>query len=757
MAVDHVVALREKLLDILQTWIAAEAPAASSSASTTTSTTSSSSSHSSSTTSPAVRLTRALQLEAFRLVADLRNFFPVRESQYKYIDRLAYRPSQAILLGLRNVFDTEGARIKTQLMALNQDDREGEKAAKNLSRALIEGLLDPLSSSLSYDVEHLNRKQAAAVIYYLLDSNTLIEEKVKSFMHTLKAANFVKYLEIQLIALRDLYSECVVRPIDVHLQMEQADDLHMQDFDYAEHERVLQEGYHRVDVLARKLSQSLGIAKFKDDALLGLVNFFKASIDFAVQGGASSAGYVGVLHHYVKFLPVPQQREVAEHFEVALESNLDLLEEMQSFQEQLAQGESAEEANQVGLLRLVEFADLIHGKARPKTVRRKSNSSNVNTSTVGAKRGRGQPPAQGKQGKQSLNKQQQLELALSSQVLQDEDLALVQGGRYHHSQQQAASKNSAKNKAQSKAPPAKRARTSKAQEDEEEESEGEEEGERESKARGKAKAKTGNKRARVSTSSNKSRRSQKQKEYDWSSSEDEEEEEEDEIEEDEGEDDQGDSREYAGISQVAGRGRKQSFNSRLASQTQQAPTQREQTQADSNSQSQTQSQRARRVSSSSTSGTAPAGRPQQPTIVLGLDIEDIDETSFEDSQQEGKNTRTNTQASGARGRLSGSSRGGNINTRRGRASQQVEEEEEEEEPYESIDESSAQSSALEQKPSAGSRKRPRSSLAAASDDVAAQVPVRGGRSSRSVASAASVSVADTFAELDSIPSRRRLR
>ena len=140
--------------------------------------------------------------------------------------------------------------------------------------------------------------------------------------------------------------------------------------------------------------------------------------------------------------------------------------------------------------------------------------------------------------------------------------------------------------------------------------------------------------------------------------------------------------------------------------------------------------------------------------MLGLDIEDIDETSFEDSQQGGRNTRTSTQASGGRGRLSGTSTSGN--TRRGRASQQVEVEEADE-PEESIDESSAQSSALEQKPPSGSRKRSRSSLTAEEDADAAPSTARGGRSTRSVASAASVSVADTFAELDSIPSRRRLR
>jgi hypothetical protein len=110
-------------------------------------------------------LTRKLQRDAFQMVGDLRLLYPLRESQCQFVDKLAFSPSADLLAKLRLVFETEGQRIKEDLV----DADSG--AANKLSSMIIESLLHPLSRSMYYDVENLNRRQAAAVIGYLADPN----------------------------------------------------------------------------------------------------------------------------------------------------------------------------------------------------------------------------------------------------------------------------------------------------------------------------------------------------------------------------------------------------------------------------------------------------------------------------------------------------------------------------------------------------------------------------------------------------------
>lgn len=421
MGVDGVIALREKLVDVLLAWITAE-PAVrdSQSGSTSSSTTSS-------------RVARALQLEAFELVNSLRVCFPVRATQYKHIDRLAFTPSQAVLGGLQKVFETEGSRVQAELMNLNQDDAQDMGAVNRLSHQLVESLIAPLSLNMVYDVEHLNRKQAAAVIYYLLDFNQIIEEKIKAFMRDLKERNLVKYLEIQLVALKGLFNTGVSKPTQARIAADEAED---DDFEHAENDKIITEGYHRLETLARKLAQSLGIAKLKDDGLIGLVNFFKASIDHALTDDFA-VGFTGCLCNYIRFLPPQHQRDVAEHFLIVLEAHPNIADELEAQRARDADFDFYR--NTEGFSRLLDFADSIQGRARPKMTRRKSSTGSyaVNRSAelsrledapakVAAKSSRAAPAA--KQTKAQTNLQKHL--AVSSQVLADEDLALINGGRY---------------------------------------------------------------------------------------------------------------------------------------------------------------------------------------------------------------------------------------------------------------------------------------------------------------------------------------
>jgi hypothetical protein len=423
VAVDTVVARREKLLDILLTWLQSGDEAVTDEG------------------LPAVKVQRALRVEAYKVISALRSFFPERETHYKHIDRLAYRPSSEVLGGIRKVFESEGARIRAELSVLQSEDPDNEEAAAALSRSLISCVLQPVSQNLIYDVDNLNRKQAAAVIYYVLDSNPVVEENIKGFMRQLKDSSLKKYLEIQLVALRDLYERSVAVPLQARVAAETAaEDGEETDFDFEDSDRMLEEGYAKVDLLSRKLAQSLGVGKLKEDALETLMQFLKASLDYAVKEVAN-AGFAGCLLNYLRFLLPPQQRETQSYLERAIESNPDMVDALEEQRERGQGGGDEQQGRYVGFAKLVEFAERLQGKSRPKMSRRKpsnaashrlSHSMEVEqspargrASTTGAgagglHRGNGVAPARHSGAASSQ---------FASQALLDEDLELIGRGR----------------------------------------------------------------------------------------------------------------------------------------------------------------------------------------------------------------------------------------------------------------------------------------------------------------------------------------
>jgi hypothetical protein len=61
-----------------------------------------------------------------------------------------------------------------------------------------------------YDVENLNRRQAAAVLCYYVDPSPIVQEAVKCLMKSLKEKDIVKYLEVQMVALKSVFMDHVV-------------------------------------------------------------------------------------------------------------------------------------------------------------------------------------------------------------------------------------------------------------------------------------------------------------------------------------------------------------------------------------------------------------------------------------------------------------------------------------------------------------------------------------------------------------------
>ena len=213
---------------------------------------------------------RTLQREAFSLIGTLRALFPIKCGLYQYVDKLSFLPSQDLLGGLRKVFETEGERIKEDLKrcediillhdesnhnsnsnrntSINRDaginaSITGNNKIKaiqdteNLTNMLVNSLLLPLSNSIMYDIGNLNRRQAAAMLFYYLHPSTIVQESVKNLIKFLKEGDIVKYLEVQMVALKSFYTEKVVNKIKIKASLEEDSGLE----DYLEAERYASE------------------------------------------------------------------------------------------------------------------------------------------------------------------------------------------------------------------------------------------------------------------------------------------------------------------------------------------------------------------------------------------------------------------------------------------------------------------------------------------------------------------------------------
>ncbi len=282
----NIINLRDKLIDVLGTWME-EAPQSGNSD------VSVSSSSEANRNGGINKLGVLLQREAFNMVSDLRSLFPVRNSAYEYLNDLAYRPSQEILNSMRRVFDQEGRALERALAVQSNGGSDGDReednaadhhqqqqrgnnevdgsAAAAAGAVMVDYLLFPLGRSLLFDMSNLNRRQAAAIINYIMEPSEVVQDAVKALMKQLKDADVVKYLEVQLVALKNNYLDHVVRIVKEQEYAEANDE----NYDPFHYDSLRLEGVQRVENLAKKLAPTMGVGKLKGIPLAALYNFFQ--------------------------------------------------------------------------------------------------------------------------------------------------------------------------------------------------------------------------------------------------------------------------------------------------------------------------------------------------------------------------------------------------------------------------------------------------------------------------------------------------
>jgi len=197
--------------------------------------------------SPLVLIQSGLRRYAFRMMGELRLLFPTKlihdntipiptttpntttdtdgiadgdveyVGLYTYVNKLVYTPSQSTLQAMKCVFEAEREYVDILLsaeIAQLSDSHENEEdfniSGGLLSRQLLttthnllHDLLLPLGKPLLFDIEHLNRRQASAIVPYITTYSmngldvTGIQGIVIAWLKKLKSIDVIKFLEIQ--------------------------------------------------------------------------------------------------------------------------------------------------------------------------------------------------------------------------------------------------------------------------------------------------------------------------------------------------------------------------------------------------------------------------------------------------------------------------------------------------------------------------------------------------------------------------------
>ena len=261
-----------------------------------------------------------LRLEAFRMIGDLRILFSATQRNVS-VTSLFWAPSQDLLQSMRAMFEAESAHIQ-QLLETFGDSPSDLVRSKALSVQFLDGLLLPLGQIAICDMTNLNRRQAAVVLNYLVDSNEHVIEFVKLWAKMLKDADPIKYLEIQMVAIKAMYCEKVMKLLSILKSANVVSSQNRHSLEEIEMvEEMLETNCGLLSTFAQRVGQTMGIGKLKGAIADALVNFFRAGIDFALSESVA-VSFFSVLNSYCRFLAPPLVTEVREYLQSKLDSPL---------------------------------------------------------------------------------------------------------------------------------------------------------------------------------------------------------------------------------------------------------------------------------------------------------------------------------------------------------------------------------------------------------------------------------------------------
>lgn len=256
---------------------------------------------------------RKVSCEIFRILGDIRTLFPVKGNNYLLVDRLAWTPSHDVLQYMRNIFEYESKVFRDLLSDLGGGDDASNMTAsdkvksKHLSLELIETILNPLGKGMIYDVQNVNRRQAAAVLGHIMHSTNEVQDLIRQWIKKIKEQSISKYLEIQMVAIKAVYSDRVLKSIELK-EKNEVDDKSEDEEDY---DGMIENGLEHVRSLGVRLAQTMGVGKCKDPAL---VNFIHAMAEHACSK-YQNIGVLTAIEPYLRLVNVNDLKQLSQQFD----------------------------------------------------------------------------------------------------------------------------------------------------------------------------------------------------------------------------------------------------------------------------------------------------------------------------------------------------------------------------------------------------------------------------------------------------------
>ncbi len=278
---------------------------------------------------------RSIQFTAFEIVGDLRLIFATRLQQYRFLDSLLWMPSKEFLDDLRLVFEKEEEHIRMELETLQESLEDTPEDAipgsntqalttkmNKIAFRLVDKLLAPVSQVMIYDIENINRRQAAAILMHIQSPYDVVKKFVKEWVKELKRLAVVKLLEIQLVTLKMFFEDRVVITINKYSEM--VDDNEFDEIEAIDH---INDQLQMVMELAKTLSSSMFVGKAKGESLEALGKLFLLGMEYAFSNGISSnIKFLNVLTPYIKLLEPIHLQTITEYYDnhiMNLDINLD--------------------------------------------------------------------------------------------------------------------------------------------------------------------------------------------------------------------------------------------------------------------------------------------------------------------------------------------------------------------------------------------------------------------------------------------------
>jgi hypothetical protein len=188
----------------------------------------------------------------------------------------------------------------------DDDDVRARKAASDRGKAEVLVALGRVSQS-----NPSNKRQAAAVLRYLVDGGQDSQEVVRAFSKHIKAEAPVRYLEVQMTALRQLYMTIVGL-------REELEDIEEDEATREELEETIAASEAEVKELAKKLSQSLGVGRISASLRAPFFRFLCEGVRYALER-STQFSFLEILRVYLSHLDKTSTKQLNAYFTQLLE------------------------------------------------------------------------------------------------------------------------------------------------------------------------------------------------------------------------------------------------------------------------------------------------------------------------------------------------------------------------------------------------------------------------------------------------------